>query len=797
MRVWLRSGLLAWRRRPLLAASVVLTLGVALALGVIMSAVLATVSTRALVFPHGIDVVEIHDAAPEAGTSGYLIPIVSYGQWRDTTAVYRELSAYQTGEYALATDAHERVVTVTRSSGNLLAMLGVPPLHGRLLTQADEGAEPCAAVILSQLAAALYGSARAAIDRRLQIDGNACFVVGTVADEFAFPSGSSQVFLAIPPRPHIVRDAAGRPSVSIDQVRIIGRPSFGVPREQLEADAQVYFQAQPRITPLQASLTVSYQRTLELLRLATLAVLAVAALNVSSMLAAGAIQRFREWALKGVLGASRAALWRESLLESLALCGPGLILGVTITVIALGRIRLLGPIELANLVLDNATLWTWVALCAALCLVSSLPAWLQASRLAVISGAALTASGATASSATSFSRRLMPGILIVQIAVSIVLVVVTLLFSTTLWQILTSDRGFSADDAVVVQTYREPGVDLATYLSGIEALRENMSAHPGVIASFALELPVPQVSRAFSLRGEVDERGRIVYGDGAPYRMAVVGPRYFQLFRTPVLVGRDFHDDDGYGAAPVAVVSTRLAERRFGSIDAALGQPIDARPLLSETATVVGVVPDVTRSPWEDATLPSVYVSCTQVDRTSGVIRANSLSRFVLLSRGAEPDVTARLDASSYGVLLGQPWTVWQSRLQEASGLVTYTVVTLVFAGVTLALIGLGVYGVTTNHVRSRLTDAAIRQAIGATPVRATWTVWLSITRWWVLGVVLGWLGSFGASRALGGWQASLAPLSISVFGCSVLVVTVAVVLAVSGPIRRILRVQPASLLRV
>src|SRR5690606_36824442 len=150
-----------------------------------------------------------------------------------------------------------------------------------------------------------------------------------------------------------------RVGVSSAQVQVIGLPQQAGTRLQMQGEAQTYFRNQPRVRSLHDSLTVTYQQTLRTLGLASLLVLAVALLNLSAVLYVTAVQRVREWGIKGVLGASRVDLLREVLVLAVVLVGSGSMAGVVLAAAILERVRTLGPTELSDVALRPRLLAVW------------------------------------------------------------------------------------------------------------------------------------------------------------------------------------------------------------------------------------------------------------------------------------------------------------------------------------------------------------------------------------------------------------------------------------------------------
>ncbi len=784
-----------WRRRPTLTVAVVGTISLALALSVAMSAILHTVARRALVFPNGADLVQLYDEAPEEGSSGTALSILGYAEWRASSPLYRQLAAYNSGEATVRASGRLHVLPVTSGSGNLLAALGAAPEVGRLPTIADEGGVPCAAVAVRGTAVSMFGSAEAALDKPVTIEDKPCHVIGVVADRYRFPGDRTGLFITLAPRAEVLRSLDGRVGVSIAQVQVIGLPRHTATSTQLQGEAEAYFRNQPRVRSLQDSLTVTYRHTLRTLGLASVLVLVVALLNLSAVLGMTAVQRVREWAIKGVLGAGRAHLLRDVLTDAVVLVAPGGLCGLILAAAILERVRALGPSELADVTLEPGVLGVWLLILVPLVALNGLPAWLQASRLAITRAAQLSAAGVAAAASVP-TRRFLPGVVTVQLSGAIVLVAVCLLLAATIASVLSRGRGFSADDVVVVPTFRGVDVPIDTYVRDVQQLRGALSEMDGQVASIAVDVPVPHVTRSFSLRGEQDARGAVTYSPAGPVRVVPVGPDYLRTMRTPLVAGRDVRQSDGAHAPPVAVVSRRFAHMRFGDAGRALGQVIDMGYVRGQRATIVGIAEDVRRSAWQDADLPVVYTPLAQRDLTAPTA-TRGLDRLLLISRGPERvSLRDALAGAPVTIGVGEPWTLRQARLQEAASLMLYLALAAVFGATTLLVIGLGVYAVTSEHVDRRRPEFGVRQVAGATPGRSVWPACLAFGRWWAVAVAVGVAAGSAALVRLGVWQIDASGASPLVLTTSVGLVTIVAAFGVAVSLTRVLRQQPAQLLR-
>jgi len=725
-----------------------------------------------------------------------------YAEWRKQTQGFASLAAYHRVEASVGTQAHETSrVILARASGNLFETLGIHPIAGRLLRSSDEGVTPCAAVLTQRYALRAFGGHASALDRALTVEGQSCYVVGVVADRYAFPTVDVDLFTPLSTGVMFTKDARGRMIVGIAQVHVIGQPRPDIHRDVLVAEGSRYFDAPVNIVSFNDMLTASYRRTLEVLWLCSLLVLVVAVFNVTAVMATHALTRVREWGVKGALGASRGALWRETIRESSVVCVTGAAMGFALALESLYVLSRHGPEELAETTVSWEIWLLWLIVTVILIAVTSLPAWWQASRLSRFWSPAV--GGLGAGDRTPAVTTLGPLLLVSQLACGVGLVSVTLLFATTLRETFFVTRGFDADGVVIIPTYWNGSEEANAYVERVQTARGSLLAtQPGVEVAVASDVPVPIVQRAFSMSVEDETRGVVMHGDLGSARITAVGPGYFRVMGIPLLVGREFTRQDGVGTTPTVVVSSALAAQWFGSTAAALGQSIQVSGL-EGSAVIVGVAHDVRRSVWDAKELPVIYLQFAQVSHRPG--SSSSDRNLILLVKrglsaghqGLSPDsLQQAIQRSVPGLQVGPARSVRSARIQEVQQIAAYVGVSTVFAAVTVLLVALGVFAATSHLVARRTREIAIRQAVGATAAQARRPVATTLVKWWLGAVMGGILVSGAGAKIVDAWQAGLVPMTVANLTWSVMVITTALIIAAWAPLRHAGRVPPALLMR-
>jgi putative ABC transport system permease protein len=517
-----------------------------------------------------------------------------------------------------------------------------------------------------------------------------------------------------------------------------------------------------------------------LLLLAAIAttILVIACANVAGLLLARASARRREMALRLAVGAGRSRLVRQLLTETLMLfalgSAAGLVLATFMTSMLVGLLPALPIAVQLSLTPD----WRVIALACAVSLVAALfsglsPA-LEASRADVSTVLKAESPGASA------RHRLRNGFVIVQIACSLLLIVIGSLFARALQQAYSTDAGFDSS-----------GVEVATTIDSFVArdVLERVRGLPGVEAA-SLVYFLPLASEGFgwglSLPGAVRSQGEsaVIGGSGN-----VVSPGYFRTMRIPLVAGRDFTDQDGPGAPEVAIVG-EAAANRFWPGQNAIGQRLvlDGAGHIGAVLQVVGVARDIRYRNVDFGNTPFVYLPFRQsaMPQTTLIVRGSSVAR-------ALGQVIAEQSPNL------PPASILRLEDLMAVGLAPQRIVAFV-AG-SLGLIGvllaaIGIYGVTALSVSRRTREIAVRAALGAQRgaiVRLVLRQALSLT---ALGVVFGIVLGAIAGQVLSILLVGLSPFDpLAITGALFLSVTVTLI-ACYLPARRAMRIAASDALR-
>ncbi|HEX4949171.1 MAG TPA: ABC transporter permease [Blastocatellia bacterium] len=694
-------------------------------------------------------------------------------------------------------------------SGNYFAVLGVAPVRGRaFLSEEDSasGAHPVALLSYDCWQRRFGGDANL-IGQSILLNNQSYTVIGIAPPAFTGLTRGvpTDVWLPMAMTPRLVSSEDMLNTRGARTMSLLGRLKPGVSLAQARAQFSLIAQQQRAAYPqhwtnLQGqtrSLTVLPESEARIppqarnqalgvagLILAVVGlVLAVACANLVGMLLARATTRRKEIAVRLALGATRRQLIRLLMSESLLLAGLGGALGLLVAWWTTDLLKSFLPPLGLNFNPDATVLLFTLVVALVTSLAFGLAPAMQATKLDLV-GALKDESGTL-----RYRRsRLRSGLVMAQIAVSVLLLIGAGLLLRSLLKASAIDTGFNQQNLLLLDVQLQD----TPQAQGFELFRqmqERLRALPGVRTVSLVDqagLDFDGLRRSVTIEGYQPRSGE----DMELYSNSV-GPRYFQTMEIPLLRGRDFSEQDRAGAPGVVIINEALARRYFPGQEA-LGKRLSVTGAAGPWLEIIGIARDGKYISLFEQPQPFFSLPFMQHYQDGGtlLVRTESDPRHLL--------ETARSEV----LALDQNLHIWNvTTMTEHLGLALLplrigSLAAAIFGLVALLLASLGVYGVVAYFVGLQQREIGVRLALGARPgdiLKLVLRQGLSIT---LSGIALGLLASFALTRVLASFLYGVSALDLLTFvGVAALLAGVALV-ACWIPARRATKVDPMIALR-
>jgi predicted permease len=538
--------------------------------------------------------------------------------------------------------------------------------------------------------------------------------------------------------------------------------------------------------------------------------LAIACSNVANLLLVRATVRRKEIALRAALGASSVHLARQFIVEALLLTLVGAVLGALLSfwgvdlIVGLYRGNL--P-QVGSIGIDRTVLFFSLGVALLLGLLLGLVPAFHASRQQLQSDLQDTGRG---QSASRTNRRIRNGLIIGQVALTLMLLVGAGLLARSFQQLLAVDPGFEPQSTVAMTvSLSDPEDDTARrrLAQFYQQLLVRLEVIPGVISAGVIDA-LPMSGNGSNGTFIIDNGGATVYSmetlgklfatlqgtdqlGNAQHRVASAG--YFNTVHIPLLRGRLFQESDGPDNPHVALVSESLAKRYFAGADP-IGKRIQFGNMDGDLhlLNIVGVVGDVRDKALDAAPQPTVYVNFAQRGSAADI-------SFVVRGR-ADPAAlisAMRREAQAANPQMPIKFETLEQLLSSSLDNRRFGMVMVaVFAGAALLLAMVGLYGIMAYITAERTTEVGIRMALGAQRGDVLRLILRQSFALVSLGVAAGVLAAFGGTRLLATFLYGVSATDFTTYGAVILLLGLAALLASYIPARRAMRVDPIVALR-
>ncbi len=800
----LRYAVRTLRRSPGYTLVALLTLALGIGANTAIFSMIRGVLLRPLPYHEGERLVMLEQPASLAGVQDARFSAQEIQDYRSQSKALQGIVEYHSMPFILLGDGEPSRVQTAVVSANFFDILGLKPLLGRAFREGEDqaGAEPVLMLSHGYWMRQLGGDP-AVIGRTFEMNDRIHTVIGVLPAVPQYPE-ENDVYMPVSSCPFRM-GAPARENRTFRMLTLFGRLAPGATLAGADTEFQSiakrlheqYPQAYPsgqgfsiRVASLHDEMTRRARPTLLLLLGTAVFVLLIACANVANLTLARLIRRERELALRAALGADRGRLIRQLLAEGGLLALAGGVLGLGL---AAGAMKLLTAFAArftprADEIAIDGTVLAFTLVVSlltglAFALLPALP-----SRVNLVG--ALRDGGAATSGGRSLRTRSM--LVVVQVAVSVVLLVGAGLMVRSLVALQRVDPGFDSERVLTMTLdLNWSRYTTADLIRGFhERLHSRLASQPGVVAA-ASTLVFPLGStRTLGFEFDIEGRPRdpqvtVPQGD-----FRSVSPDYFRTLGIPLVEGRVFTANDGPETPQVAVVNRSLA-RRYWASESPLGRRISADS--GKTwITVVGVVGDVRQYGLDRAPADELYTPFAQVP-----IREGSL----LLRTTGDPYAAVRVVKEEIRSIdpdqpIANVETLDELRSESLASPRLTASLLLMFALLALVITGAGLAGVVAFSVSQRTQEIGVRMALGAERGEVLGMILREGMRLVLFGLLLGVLGALAATRLMAGLLYGVGATDPLTFGGVVLVLVVVAVLACLAPARRATRVDPMVALR-
>lgn len=719
-----RVGVRSLRRAKGLSIAVVATLALGIGANAAIFSVVRGVLLRPLVNRDEQQLVYVRQSAPGLGTDNMTFSVPEIADLSARVTDIRQFGDFSTIEFTMIGLGEPRVVHAGVVSGSFFDVMGLRPVLGRLITTADDGRNaPPVAVLTHRFWTTALNADATVVGRTIRLDTRTATIVGVLEPAVPYPADTEIIAnvvtsphhmdaLMVTGRTHRMTELFGRlaPDATLESARaqIVAAHTamMGEHPEAYAASGRV----QVEVRQLRDQIATP-ARTILLLLMGTAAlVFVIACSNVGNLILARSIRREGELAVRAALGASRGALRRTLLAESLVLCGAGAVLGVLLApplVAVVGRFAARFSVRALDVTVDGSVLWICTGLAAVAAILLAYVPRLPGAQ----APAASTAT--TGVRVTSGASRRLKTFATAQIALTFVLLAGAGTLLSTLLSLQQVPTGFALDRVVAFDVPLPIEAYGPTTLRFVDEALRRIRALPGVEGAAASNVvpwrdagkfgPFP-VAAANEGTTDARELPRAVLRN--------VTPGFFATMGVPLLAGREFTDDDPRAGDRVAIISQSVADRLFPT-----GNAIDQRirwmePMFGRsTLRVVGVVGDVHDESVDGAASAAIYHPLRQVPFAGRLFVRAAGDPATLI-----PAVTRVVREISAEQPVERAATLADVRAEVLTPTRVNAFVVTGFAGVALLIAVVGVAGVLAFLVSARTREFGVRLAVGSTP---------------------------------------------------------------------------------
>jgi putative ABC transport system permease protein len=798
---------------------VVLTLAFGIGANTAIFSVVNAVILRPLPFPKPEQIVIIRDNLTGRQVEDVGLSVDELRDLQQRSGAFQQVSAVWPVDANLTGSDRPERIELLGVSPNYFALLGANAQLGRVFGAEEQQAQGFSGtvVISSGLWKRLYGNDPNILGRKVYVDTDLYTIIGVMPPGFRHPGKTlrndvdmwaSAGFSANPFGPpvraqRILPGAIGRlkDGVNINQAQSKVDALVATLQNEFPKEYPPQLGWTVRVLSAHQLLVGNVKTILYVVLAAVGLVLLIGCVNLANLMLARSSARRREMAIRLALGASRRSIILQLLTESLLLAFIGGAVALVVLAVTLQGLVQLVPADIPRLneVEINLSVLAFVFLISTITgLLFGLVPALQSSQPDVVVNLKDGSHGAGFGLAT---HRFRSGLVIVEFALSLILMIAAGLLFRSFGRLLNVNPGFNPENVLLARIWLpvpnnpdlDPYKDPVRRAGFIKDVLQRVSAIPGVRSAAissgnSVPLVGPHNPVGFSVEGDAVVNNNINIA-----QMGVVSADYFRTIETPLKRGRFFTDADDRQAPRVVIIDEALAERYFGNRDplglrVKRGGPSSEQPWM----TIVGIVGNVKSDGFDQPDQPHLYHPIFQNPSYPLAIYVRSEVAPSTMTQAVREQVRAAdRDLPVFGErTMAQVAAESVSRRKFAMQLVG------LFGVLALLLAGVGIYGVIAYSVTQRTREIGIRVALGAS--RSAILAWvlkqgMILT---VAGIAVGLLGAFALTRLLRSLLFGIAATDIVTYGVLAILLTLVALIACYVPARRATKVDPLIALR-
>jgi putative ABC transport system permease protein len=788
-------------KSPGFSAIALLALVLGIGANTAIFSVVNAVLLRPMPFEDPGRLVSVRESSPQGEKDNVANP-QNVSDWRKRNHSFEKIAAYIPFELtmSLTGGGSPEEVPGNYVTRDFFPLLGVHPALGRnFLPEEEVPNTPDVALLSDGFWRRRFGADPHIVGKKLMIGGNPTIVIGVLPANFRFPDVKADIWGLTTLHPESQRK--GRYLAPIARMRP------GVTVSQAQADMNVIMAQLAReypdfntnwgvsVIPLRQQFTGDLRTPLLVLLGAVGLVLLIACANVANLMLMRSSARQREMAIRTSLGATRARIVRQLLVESMILGVAGGGLGLLVAVWAKDVLLAMLPESMSvakvnAVAIDGNVLAFTVILSLGTALVFGLLPALRASRPDLSD---TLKEGGRAISSSLRRNRMRAALVAGEMAVAMMLLIGAGLLIRSFIRLEHVTPGFEPDRILSMRIglsnprYKK---DLKVASAGLDEILHRISQVPGVVSAGSIQFP--------PLGGLLPATGFWVAGRPTPNPseapvtgVSIVTPGYFPTMEIPLLSGRLFTERDQEGTPQVTIVSQSLAHQQFPNMDP-IGQRLFVQWGRETPYQIVGVVGDVKHDGLEKEVRPTVYFPNAQETQTIATLMIRTGADPMKLAPVAEQIIHAYDKDQAIAKI--QPLDMFLSKAVARPRF--QSVLLASFAGLALLLAAIGIFGVMSYSVAQRTHEIGIRVALGAQRDQVLRLVVGQGLLLALIGTAAGLAGAFALTRYLKTLLFNVSPTDWLTFTAVPIVLCAVALAACYLPARRAMRVDPMQALR-